>query len=253
MKLDRIVNEILEAMDYRFPGDDTENVGQFSDHELSGKRSIETNREKLRDKIRDVGGETEDALRDELRSARERVETAEKKLKERRENLKRVKTELVARRKKTRQTLKKGGFGKEFSKRNVPDDTTMIAGQVSANIKTPEFNKKLKSIISTALDLNLLKIQPEAYGETIGIELYAEPNMNQKDMWKILNNKRFRDETKTRKMRELIPVDKLANFIKGVFPVEDLTRGYDLEANLGHQLVITRNKIKFNVNINTKE
>lgn len=167
------------------------------------------------------------------------------------------------------------GDSVENIKIDVSEEFNNIIDEISKNLKSEGFNKKLKSIISTLFNLNLIKIIlqnktirsneklksvsrgiEEVYDNNSSFKSYKEfhlslilyPPISQKEMLKILKLKR---EAIIPKFNKILTHEKIINFLKNYFPIEELLGNYkndfDLNKNwynnLDYNIEIKRNRI----------
>lgn len=193
-------------------------------------------------------------LKNELELCDKRIQEKEKeilKIKEDKEQKKKLLYDL----KKSPETkqLKLQELEKIILMKNIPK----VAQTIYENLKSEEFNKKLKSIISTTLDMNLLEIKLDykfihsniekwvedwkrgrngwrekfykldKYQKTdisykdIELTLNCYPNLNKKELIKAFNL--TSEKTILSKIKNLgLSEEKIQNFLKNFFPIENL-------------------------------
>lgn len=203
-------------------------------------------------------------LKNELEQQDKRIQEKEKeisKIKEDKEKFKKLLSDL-----------KKSPEGKEFKLKELQKILLMknipkVAQTIYENLKSEEFNKKLKSILSTALDMNLLKlrldykfihsniekwVQSQKRGKNgwwekiykldkfektnisykdIELTLNCYPNLNKKELIKafsLTSEKTILSKIKTLGLSE----EKIQNFLKNFFPIENLLGEYKQYFNI---------------------
>lgn len=153
---------------------------------------------------------------------------------------------------------------------DVSEEFNNIINEISKNLKSENFNKKLKSVISTLFNLSLIKIVlqnktirnneklkqisrgiEEVYDNYSSFKSYKElhlslilyPPVSQKEMLNILKLKR---ESIIPKFNKILTHEKIINFLKNYFPINELLGNYKKDFNLDKNWY---NNLDYNIEI----